>query len=187
MTDLENYIQSTFGVVNQDLEVIVSKFKHSKMEKGEYWLQSGMPCNKLSFIGSGLLRIYVNLDGREVTQWISTKGYFVTDLSSLVFQIPARWTIQALTDCELYTIDRDTYNNLGKEIPKWYLLDKLFIAKCFTMLEDRIFSHLYMTAEERYQMLFEKQPELFNQVPLQYLASMLGMTPETMSRIRKKA
>jgi len=186
MTELETYIQSTFGVANRDLEIIVSKFKPSKLAKGEYWLKSGSACNKLSFIGSGLMRIYVNMDGREVTQWISTKGYFVTDLSSLVFQVPARWTIQALTDCEIYTIDRDTYNNLGKEIPQWYLLDKLFIAKCFTMLEDRIFSHLYMTAEERYEMLFEKQPELFNQVPLQYLASMLGMTPETMSRIRKR-
>jgi CRP-like cAMP-binding protein len=65
-------------------------------------------------------------------------------------------------------------------------LEKLFIARCFIMLEDRIFTHLSMTAEERYNFFFENNKELFNQVPLQYIASMLGMTPETFSRIRKK-
>lgn len=60
------------------------------------------------------------------------------------------------------------------------------MAKCFTMMEDRIFAHLSMTAEERYQLFFEQNKELFQQVPLQYIASMLGMTPETFSRVRKK-
>jgi len=133
-----------------------------------------------------LLRIYVKDQNKEVTQWISTAGYFVTDLSSLVFQNPARWTIQALSDVELYTISRNDYNCIGKLIPDWHQLEKLFIAKCFTMLEDRIFSHLSMSAEERYAFFFEHNKELFNQVPLQYIASMLGMTPETFSRIRKK-
>jgi hypothetical protein len=72
------------------------------------------------------------------------------------------------------------------KLPKWNELDKIFITKCFTILEERIFSHLYMTAEERFHQLFKQHPELFNQVPLQYLASMLGMTPETLSRLRKK-
>jgi CRP-like cAMP-binding protein len=65
-------------------------------------------------------------------------------------------------------------------------LEKLFIAKCFAILEDRIFSHLSMTAEERYHFFFGNNKVLFNQVPLQYIASMLGMTPETFSRIRKR-
>jgi CRP-like cAMP-binding protein len=140
----------------------------------------------LSFIESGLLRIYSISDGKEVTQWISTKGYFVTDLSSLLFESPARWTIQALTDVDLFTIQREDYRRIGTLVPKWHELEKLFIAKCFTFLEDRIFSHLSMTAEERYQLFFENNKDLFNQVPLQYIASMLGMTPETFSRIRKK-
>ncbi len=71
-------------------------------------------------------------------------------------------------------------------VPKWQVLEKLFIAKCFTVMEDRIFAHLSMTAEERYVSFFEANKELFNQVPLQYIASMLGMTPETFSRIRNK-
>lgn len=186
MTELEQYINSYFGVKKEELEKISSLFKQTTLKKGDYFLKTGAFCNKLSFIKSGLLRIYVATDEKEVTQWISTTGYFVTDLSSLIFETPARWTIQALTDTELYTIAKEDYTTIGKIIPQWHELEKLFIARCFTILEDRIFSHLSMSAEERYAHFFENNKDLFNQVPLQYIASMLGMTPETFSRIRKK-
>jgi hypothetical protein len=71
-------------------------------------------------------------------------------------------------------------------VPLWYELEKMFLIRCFTFIEERIMSHLSMTAEERYHFFFENNKELFNQVPLHYIASMLGMTPETFSRIRKK-
>lgn len=186
MTELEQYINSYFGVQQKDLQTISILFKEELLKKGDYFLKTGKSCDKLSFIKSGLLRIYVDKEEKEITQWISSKGYFVTDLSSLVFNAPARWNIQALTDSELYTINKQDYQQIGKLIARWHELEKLFIAKCFSMLEDRIFSHLSMTAEERYLFFYEKNKELFNQVPLQYLASMLGMTPETFSRIRKK-
>jgi CRP-like cAMP-binding protein len=80
----------------------------------------------------------------------------------------------------------EDYKKIEKLVPTWNVLEKLFIVRCFAMLEDRIFSHLSMSAEERYTFFFENNRELFNQVPLQYIASMLGMTPETFSRIRKK-
>lgn len=187
MTELEQYIKSYFGLVQPtDLTIIASLFQPTTLKKGDYYLKTGKSCDKLSFIQSGLLRIFVSTEDKEVTQWISTQGFFVTDLSSLVFGTPARWNIQALTDAALFTINREDYNRIGKLIPSWYQLEKLFIARCFTMLEDRIFSHLSMTAEERYHFFFENNSALFNQVPLQYIASMLGMTPETFSRIRKK-
>lgn len=187
MTELEKYISAYFGLVRPDeLKTIASLFHPVIIKKGDYYLKSGKSCDKLSFIQSGLLRIFVTTEDKDVTQWISTQGFFVTDLSSLVFGTPARWNIQALTDATLFTINREDYNRIGKLIPSWYQLEKLFIARCFTMLEDRIFSHLSMTAEERYHFFFENNSALFNQVPLQYIASMLGMTPETFSRIRKK-
>ncbi|HOY14918.1 MAG TPA: cyclic nucleotide-binding protein, partial [Saprospiraceae bacterium] len=98
----------------------------------------------------------------------------------------ARWEIQALSDCELYSIDRNDLNRLGDFIPNWAALEKTFISKCFLMLEDRVFSFLSMTAEERYQQFLVKRMHLFNEVPHQYIASMLGMTPETLSRLRNK-
>ncbi|KIO76152.1 Crp/Fnr family transcriptional regulator [Pedobacter lusitanus] len=132
------------------------------------------------------MRVFAATADKEVTQWISTPGYFITDLAGFIFEKPARWTIQALTDTVLFTISRADYNKIGELVPKWKEFEKLFITRCFTTLEDRIFTHLSMTAEERYSFFFENNKELFNQVPLQYIASMLGMTPETFSRIRKK-
>lgn len=186
MTDLQRYIQTYFDVKSEDLAAIASKFYFRQVNKGDYLLKQGRQCNQLTFIQSGLVRIYATVGAKEVTQWISTKGYFVTDLASFIFNTPARWNLQTLTDCELYTIEKSDYDALGNTIPEWHRLEKLFIAKCFIILEERVNSHLFMTAEERYNKLFELQPDLFNQVPLQYLASMLGMTPETLSRLRKK-
>jgi len=154
MTELEHYIKTTFAVTQDDLGKITNCFKTATVSKGDYFLKAGRLSDKLGFIKSGLMRIYASADDKEVTQWISTKGYFVTDLSSFVFQTPARRNIQALTDCELYVIDREVYNNLNQIIPRWSELDKLFIARCFVIMEDRIFNHLHMTAEERLQPTF---------------------------------
>jgi CRP/FNR family transcriptional regulator, anaerobic regulatory protein len=187
MSELEQYIKSYFGVVTSaDLNTIVALFNKTKLKKGDFLLKAGKRCDKLCFVQSGLLRMFVSTDDKEVTQWISTKGYFSTDLSSFVFETPSRLSIQALVDTELFTITKTDYKRLGDIVPKWHELEKLFLVRCFSMLEDRILSHLSMTSEERYAVFFENNRELFNQVPLQYIASILGMTPETFSRIRKK-
>lgn len=187
MTGLEQNIKSYFGVISDDdLKKIVSLFKLTSIKKGEYFLKAGKQCDKLSFIQSGILRIFIEAEDKEVTQWISTPGFFITDVSSLIFQNPARFTIQALTDAEMLTITRDDYNRINNLIPLWHQFERNFLALYFIMMENRIFSHLSMTSEERYHRFFESNKELFNQVPLQYIASMLGMTPETFSRIRKK-
>lgn len=187
MTELEKYIQTSFGVNHDDLTKISSFFKPMMLKKGDYFLKAGRRSDRLGFVQTGIIREFVHVDDNEVTKWISTKGYFVVDLSSFVFKQTARYNLQAITDCELYVIHTNDYQKIGKVIPRWTELEKLFIAKCFTVLEDRILQHLSMTAEERYTQLFNFNKELFNQVPLQYLASMLGMTPETLSRLRKKA
>lgn len=186
MTELEKYIHTYFSVTRDDLARISAFFRPVTLKKGEYYLRTGRQSDRLGFVQSGIIREYVIINDREVTKWISTKGYFVVYLASFMFHIPARWNIQALTDCEIYVIDSMNYKKIGDVIPDWKELEKLFIAKCFTVLEERIITHLSMTAEERYNQLFSFNRELFNQAPLQYLASMLGMTPGTLSRLRKK-
>jgi len=187
MTELENYIHTFFGVQQNDVSQIVTFFKPVQLKKGDYFLKTGMSANKLAFVQSGMLREFVEIEGKEITKWITSKGYFVVDLGSFVFGQSARWNIQALTDCELYIIDFVDYQNISQVIPKWLELEKMFITKCFSILEDRVLQHLSLSAEERYNQLFEFNKELFNVVPLQYLASMLGIAPETLSRLRKKS
>lgn len=187
MKDLEDSLKMSFGKIEtQDLKTIIALFKPEVIHKGKYFLKTGRFANKLSYIKSGFLRIFAESDKKEITQWISTNGYFVTDLASFINDTPARWTIQALEDTEIYSIHKEDYNNIRNLIPEWNYMEKIFIVHCFSTLEDRVFSHLSMTAEERYNIFFENNKELFNQVPLQYIASILGMTPETFSRIRKK-
>lgn len=186
MTELEQYIHAYFGVTEADMTEIASLFKPTVLRKGDFYVKTGKPCDKLSFIQSGFLRVYVSMEDKEVTQWIGSKGSFITDLASLTFGAPARWNIQALADTELHTIHNKDYDRIAENVPKWPEIEKKFIVKCFTMMENRIFAHLSLPAEERYAVFFHQNKELFNQVPLQFIASMLGMTPETFSRIRKK-
>ena len=185
--EFEKYIQPFLGIPPDAVHEIVSFFKPEHLEKGDFFLKKKRFAEKLGFVQSGIVREYLLDDkGREVTKWISTKGYFVVDLASFLFHQPARWNLQALTDSELLVINKSDYARIGKVVDKWQELEKLFIARCFTILEQRIVAHLSLSSEERYAAFFEHNKELFNQVPLQYLASMLGMTPETFSRIRKK-
>lgn len=186
MTELEKHIQHYFGITKEDLTAISSFFKPLTLKKGEYFLKTGRYSERLGFVQSGILREYLSVEGKEVTKWISTPGYFVVDLGSFLFGQTARWNIQALSDCELYVIGKDDYQRIGQVVQQWAELEKLFIAKCFTVLEDRVMQHLSLSAEQRYNRLFDFNKTLFNEVPLQYLASMLGMTPETLSRLRKK-
>ncbi|TVQ44194.1 MAG: Crp/Fnr family transcriptional regulator [Saprospirales bacterium] len=184
--ELKEHIKLFFGLGEKELKKINTFFKPKSLLKGEYYLKTGQYTDKLAFVKSGILREFLYFNDKEVTKWISTNGGFVVDLQSFVFNQPARWNIQALTDCELLVLEASDYKQILKVIPNWPKIEKTFIAKCFIIMEERIVQHLSLSAEERYQKVFEYNKELFNQVPLKYLASMLGMTPETFSRIRKK-
>lgn len=186
MNELERNIAALFEVRSEDLKIISSHFRPVILNKGATFFKEHGYCNQLGFVKSGLLREYVDLPEKEITKWIATPGYFITDLNSFLFDKPAVSSLQALTDCELFVISKEDYRNMGKSIPTWNTVEKLFMAKCFATMSDRILAFISMTAEERYIQLWNTNKELFNQVPLQYLASMLGMTPETFSRLRKK-
>lgn len=185
--ELSQYIESYFGVQGELSDNFSLLFVEETLKKGEFYTKTGDYCLKLSFVRNGFLRIFTEQEKNEVTQWITSSGEFVTDLASFIFETNSRWNIQALVDCELFTIHIENYRKLPEIVPNWEKIEKLFLAKCFIYLEDRVHSFLSMTAEQRYHQLFEHNKEIFNQIPLQYLASMLGMRPETLSRIRNKS
>lgn len=175
-----------FEVSDDQADPIISRFIPENLEKNQSFLKEGKTCNRLSFIESGIFRIFKLAESKEVTQWIGSDGYFITDLASFFFNFPSNWGIEALTEAKIWTLHKSEYLKIQEQIPNWNVLEKRFIAKCFMQVENRVFDFIALTAEERYIKYFEANKKLFNQVPLQYIASVLGMSPETLSRIRSK-
>ncbi len=169
----------------KSMDTILSAFEPLELKKGDFLLKSGKICRQMAFIESGYLRMYDLVDGKEITLWIGKEGKFITSLSSFIFETHNNWNIQAITDCKLCVINREKHFELNKTEPKWLEFDNTLLANSFALLERRMFSQLHTTAKERFDSLLKEEPELFNNTPLQYIASMLGITPESLSRLRK--
>jgi len=182
---LKDCISSQITINETSLDNIISNFKPLKLSKGEYFLKAGKSCNQMAFIASGYLRMYDLVDGKEITFWIGSEGKFITSLSSFVFETSNIWNIQAITDCELYIINRKDHFVLSRQEPKWLEFDNKLLAYSFALLEKSMFSQLHTTAKQRYDNLLNEDPDLFKNVPLQYIASMIGITPESLSRLRR--
>lgn len=186
MEDFRGQLFQLFEVSGPAADLILSKFEREEVDRQSSFLEVGQRCDRLSFIESGYFRVYRWTSDREHSQWIGGPGYFVTDLSSYFFDQEALWSIEAITPAVIWTLSKSSYRSIEREIPEWNRLEKRFFAKCFMQLEARVFDFISLSAEERYLQYFERNKALFNQVPLHYIASVLGMSPETLSRIRNK-
>jgi len=185
MEKLKNCISNQISIDNNAMNDILSVFETKTISKGEFLLKSGSICKQMVFIESGYLRMYDIVEGKEITFWIGNSGRFITSLSSFLFESKSMWNIQALTDCKLHTISRKDHFKLIQTQNKWLEFDNKLLAYSFALLENKMFSQLHTTAKQRYNNLLQEDPELFLNVPLQYIASMLGITPESLSRLRK--
>lgn len=187
MMALKTCIQKQVHIKADTLAAIISCFETRKIKKGEFFLKSGKTCREMAFIDSGYLRMYDIVDGKEITFWIGNQGRFITSLSSFIFQTENFWNIQAVSDSTLQVINRDSHFLLCDRYPKWLEFDNQILARSFALLEQNMFAQLHTTAQQRFDGLMSREPSLFNHVPLQYIASMLGITPESLSRLRKNS
>lgn len=183
--DLPTLLQTNFRLSPAKATEVAGLFREDELTKGDYFLRRGQTIRKLAFPKTGYLRGWAPAGDKDVTQWIFTPHYFVADLNALFFGTPARWNIQALEKCQLWTLPEENYLRIAEIVPRWETLEKQFLARCFMTLEDRVFGFLSLSARERYEALLSFNPDLFDAVPNHYLASMLGMTAETLSRVRR--
>lgn len=179
---------NSIGLSEEEAVLAASLFKRRLLVAGELW-QSRSGEALLGWVLSGYCRIHsevaVGQEVREVTQWIATPNYFVVDAAHFFGRLEPRWSFTALMPVELYELDQQGYQELRVRIPNWPRYESQFLIGCFQTIENRVFDLLALPSAERFTRFMEQLGFLVNEVPHKYLASMLGMTPETFSRMRR--
>jgi CRP-like cAMP-binding protein len=185
--NLIQFIQDTLPISIGKAEQLAEKFNERKILKNDLILKEGAICNESHFIDDGLLRAYTHdLDGNDVTTAFYSKKMFASDISSFFRRIPSGENIQALTDCNTCYI---TYRDMQESfhtIPEFREFGRLNLIKSYGALKHRMLSMLHETAEQRYANLISSNPEIIQIAPLKNIASFLGITDSSLSRIRKE-
>lgn len=183
---VQNYIQSIVDFTDQEMEEIMSHFKHMCIPAGEYFVDEGIVCKNIGFITKGYVRTYYEINEQEVTTMVLTKHNIVTAHTSFTLQRPSMSYIQAITDCEFLVMSAESMQELYDRFPKWERLGRLITEQVYGYMESRVVDYLSLSPEDRYRKMLENDAKILKNVPLRYIASMLGITPETLSRIRNK-
>ncbi|WP_165045599.1 Crp/Fnr family transcriptional regulator [Dysgonomonas sp. ZJ709] len=156
------------------------------LNKNDFLIKEGRICNEVAVIKSGILRSYCYCyKGTEETNNIYFQGEIAMAYSSMLTQTPSEENIQALVPTELSIIRKSDLDKFFASGANWQKIGRLMTEKQYLSLEDHIFNLQKRTAKERYEKLLKEQPQYIQKVPLQYLASYLGMTQRHLSRIRK--
>lgn len=168
-------------------EHILSYFKPIRLKKREHLLQSNSICHDLAYVQKGNLRIYsVDDYVLESNIYFATDDWWAVDLKSFIEQAPARFSIQALTDCELLAIHKLNFEKLLEEIPvleKWF---RILLQNALIASENRIGNKISLTAEQRYLEFLKKYPNLETQIAQKHISSYLGITAEHLSKIKSR-
>jgi CRP-like cAMP-binding protein len=186
MEALINYLLQ-FGHLNQQqIDLVKTKTKQIELQKEAYFSEAGKIARQIAFVAEGIVRVcYYNNQGEEITKYFINENHFVVDLNSFIYQTPSSEYIQAVTDCKLIVFSADAWKELSLTIIGWDAIVNKITAKSLLQKVERISPMMAEDAKARYINFLEKFPNIANRIPLSYLASYLGITQSSLSRIRK--
>jgi len=183
LTNINKYVDLN----NEDEQQFVSIVRESRIKKRQFIVQPGFVCAHQTYVVKGALRSYfVNNEGIDHTIQFAIDDWFISDFSSYIFKTPACLFIEALEDSIIHQIGYNDVENLCAKNHKFEHFFRVVAQKSFAFSQRRILSNLDKTAEERYLEFQSMYPDIVQRVPQYTLASYLGMTPEFLSKIRKK-
>lgn len=158
-----------------------------KLRKKQYLLQEGDVCKAFAFIEKGVLKAYsVDDTGNEHIIQFGIEGWFISDLYSFLTGEPATYNIDAIEDAELVLISKAAHEELLRKLPKYETLTRLNITGAYLAMQKRLTSIISPPLAERYANFTALYPEIVQRVPQHMIAAYMGLTPETLSRIRRR-
>ena len=186
MEQLINYLLQ-FGHLNQQqIELVKSKGIFREIKKDEYYQEAGKIPREVIFLTEGIFRIcYYNNKGDDITKYFIDENNFIVDINSYTQSIPSSEYAQAITDCRFIVFSKEALKELSMTIIGWDEIIAKITSRGLAEKVNKISTMMAEDATERYLNFFERFPTLANRIPLSYLASYLGITQSSLSRIRK--
>lgn len=178
------YIQQHLSLSTEEVELISAYGKIVELQKKAYLLRSGEVCNFIAFVESGTIRHFHFKEGIAKTCDISLETAWVTDFQSFLNQMPSKITLQAVENTTLIVLPKSALLKLYHKHPKYEGLGRLIAEEIAQRLSEIAMSLASEKPEERFQKLLKKQAAIFQRVPQKYIASFLGISPESLSRIK---
>lgn len=157
-----------------------------QIKKGDFLAKAGQVCNHVSFINKGLIRMYYSFEGKDISIGFVGAGEYTSEYESFLTRKPAAQNLEALADVEAVDLGYDDMQLLYKQYPAFQEFGRKIAELLFIMLNQRNSALLALTPEDRYRQMIENNFSLLQDVPQYMLASYVGISPEHLSRIRKK-
>lgn len=188
MEQIRSYFSNILGgqTNNDDWEIFSSKLIHQTVAKKSPLLKLGHTERHLSFIVRGIVRFYIPKEDNDLTFGFAFSNGFVSAYDSFLTQTPSSYQIETLAETELWRLTYNDLQDIYKNSTIGNTVGRLASEDLFLKKSKRELSLLNDTAEERYLKLLTEQPHLIQQIPLKYIASYIGITPQALSRIRRR-
>lgn len=184
---LIKYLSSNLDIKEDEVLSIIEDYPIKKVEKDDFLLRENEYCKHTFFVEQGLLRQYsIDNKGKEHTISFAPENWFVSDRESIYFDQSSPYYIQALENSEIVMIDKGFIKMLSEKIPSFTSFNNRLLHNHIRQLQNRINLLLSASAEERYLEFVEMYPDILLRVPQTMVASYLGITPESLSRVRKE-